>query len=194
MDLSKIIAVAGKPGLYKVVGQSGKGFIVESLLDGKRMPTYATQQVSSLSEISIYGQESDKLLSEIFEAIFKLENGGKPSVGVQSNRDEIRGYFEKVFSDYASERVYDSDIRKVLKWYELLLDKDLLKPEENLEETPAAEAEESATEKPKAKAVAKAAKATPKSGPKPAVNSPKGGGKSSAAKGGVKASVPRKAS
>lgn len=190
MDLSKIIAITGKPGLYKVLGQSGQGLLVESLMDGKRMPTYSSQQVSSLAEISIYGKEADKPLKEIFESILKVENGGKPSVDVNADKSAIRDYFSDIYPDYAADRVYDSDIRKVLKWYVALLEKNLLIIEE---ETPSEAAVEEGVESSKAPSVKKVSKAA-KPVPKPGVAGPKGGGKSSGAKGGVKATIPRKAS
>jgi hypothetical protein len=190
MDLTKVIAIAGKPGLFNVIGQTGKGLVVESLLDGKRLPTYPTQQVSALSEISIYGNENDKPLKEIFESIFKLENGGKPSIDAQGDKDAIRTYFSDIYPDYAADRVYDSDIRKVLRWYAMLHDKGLMTMEAPVEESEAAAAE-GETPKPASK---KSSKTPGKSTPKSMANAPKGGAKSSGAKGGVKASIPRKAS
>ena len=123
MDLSKILSISGKGGLFELVGQTKNGVVVESLLDGKRIPAYSNQQISALEEISIYGEDEDIPLAEIFTRFFKLENGAATSVTAKSSGAEIRDYFLDVVPEYDEERVYASDIKKVLKWYNLLLEK-----------------------------------------------------------------------
>ena len=123
MDLSKILSISGKGGLFELVGQTKNGVVVESLLDGKRIPAYSNQQISALEEISIYGEDEDSPLAEIFTRFFKLENGATTNVTPKSSGAEIRDYFLGIVPEYDEERVYASDIKKVLKWYNLLLEK-----------------------------------------------------------------------
>jgi len=162
MNLSGILSIAGKSGLYKVIGQTKNGVVVESLEDGKRFPTYSHEQVSALEEISIYGESEDVPLSTIFDAIFKKE-GGKECISHKKSAVELKAYFESVFPEYDEERVYISDIKKVYRWYNALLKQGLLEAEaeeEVVEETP---------EKPKKaaeKKPAKKAKATKKTADK----------------------------
>jgi len=181
MNLSGIISISGKPGLSNIVSQLKNGLIAESLIDGKRFPVHGTEKISSIEDISIYTYDEDILLSEVFEKIYALEEG-KKSIDHKSSNDELKAYFEKVLPNYDKERVYTSDIKKVIQWYNLLLEKDLLKKEEVKEEK---ETEKSAAAKTKKTTTEKnpAAKATAKSkAPKP-----------SSQKGGSKVSTPRKA-
>ena len=127
-----------------MIGQSKNGVIVESLLDGKRIPAYSNQQISSLEEISIYGEVEDIPLKDIFARIFKMENGGQTSVPPKSSGADLRDYFSDVVPEHDQERVYSSDIKKVLTWYNLLLSKGLVddvveSPEEDNSEAPAEE-------------------------------------------------------
>lgn len=139
MDLSKILSISGKGGLFELVGQTKNGVIVISLIDGKRMPAYSNQQISSLEEISIYGEIEDVPLKEIFTRIFKMENGKSTSVAPKSSGAELRDYFTDVVPEHDQERVYNSDIKKVLSWYNLLLSKEMINLEEEKTEEPAEE-------------------------------------------------------
>ncbi|MGB0402695.1 MAG: DUF5606 domain-containing protein [Salibacteraceae bacterium] len=139
MDLSKILSISGKGGLFELVGQTKNGVIVISLIDGKRMPAYSNQQISSLEEISIYGEVEDVPLKEIFARIFKMENGKSTSVAPKSPGAELRDYFSDVVPEHDQERVYNSDIKKVLSWYNLLLSKDMINLEEEKSEEPTEE-------------------------------------------------------
>ncbi|MCB0480589.1 MAG: DUF5606 domain-containing protein [Flavobacteriales bacterium] len=130
MDLSKILAISGKGGLFKVVGQTKNGVVVESLLDGKKFPTYSSQQVSALEEISIYGEEEDIPLKDIFTRIHKVENGKQTSVSPKDSGAELREYFSDIIPEFDAERVYNSDIKKVISWYNLLLKAGLVTIEE----------------------------------------------------------------
>lgn len=147
MDISKILTISGKPGLFKIFGQTNNGVIVESLLDGKKLPTYSNQQVSALEEISIYGEVDDIPLKEVFERIYKVEGGKPTSVAPKSKGDELRDYFSDIIEEFDKDRVYNSDIKKVLSWYNLLLDRGYLEPEE---EAVATEEEAVKTEETKA--------------------------------------------
>lgn len=158
MDLSGILSIAGRSGLYKVIGQTKNGVIVESLEDGKRFPTYAHEQVSALEEISIYGESEDLPLSDIFQAIYDKENG-KKCISHKSSALELKTYFGSVFPEYDEERVYVSDIKKVYRWYNALLSHDLLKADKEevteKEEKPSSDKKTPKKTKPKAKSTAK---------------------------------------
>jgi len=134
MELSKILAIAGKPGLYKMLSQTKAGFIVESINDGKRFPVFAHERVSSLEEISIFTTgEEDLPLKEVFKKIAeKLE--GKPAPDAGSDSAAMKKFFFETIPEYDPERVYVSDIKKALTWYNLLSEKGLLEFSEEAEE------------------------------------------------------------
>jgi len=135
MELSKILAISGKPGLYKMLSQTKAGFIVESFTDGKRFPVFAHERVSSLEEISIFTTgEEDLPLKEIFKKIHdKLEGKAAPETG--SDSKALKDFFMEAIPEYDPERVYVSDMKKTLTWYNLLLEKDMLDfSEEDAEE------------------------------------------------------------
>lgn len=119
MDLSLIFTVPGKPGLYKLISQGRNSAVVESLIDKKRTSVFTMDRVSSLAEIAIYTREDEISLPNVFRNIHKKENGG-PCPNHNENAETIRAYFTEVLPDYDRERVYDSNIRKVLQWYNLL--------------------------------------------------------------------------
>ena len=134
MDLTKIMAVSGKPGLYQMVAKTRNGLVVESLLDGKRMPVFATDRSSALEDISIFTYEKDVPLKEVLWAIHQKYDGEK-GPDPKSTPDEIKAAFEEVLPDYDKERVHVSDMKKVFAWYNILLEKDMIsKPEEEEEE------------------------------------------------------------
>jgi hypothetical protein len=145
--LKKIVAISGKPGLYKVLSQGKNMLIVESLTDGKRLPAHSSEKVVSLGDISMFTETEDKPLHEILEALKTLENGAKASIDPKSDNDTLRKYFAKVVPDFDRDRVYPTDIRKLLQWYNLLIESGItdFKPEEKqdeaADETPAAVAE-----------------------------------------------------
>jgi hypothetical protein len=158
MDLTKILSISGKAGLFKVIGQTkNSGIIVESLIDGKRFPAYAAHKISSLEDISIYTATDDVPLKDIFKKILDKEGG---SVTVGSSSNELREYFKEILPDFDEERVYNSDIKKVFKWYNDLTDADMMVFEdEKEEETVVEEPEEVKEESPKPKAKKKKAAA-----------------------------------
>ena len=137
MDLSEIISIAGRPGLFKIVNQSRNGVIVTSLTEGKKMAIGQTQRVSALSDISVYTFEGDVLLGEIFKSMYE-KTGGEPVVIPMKEDVEVRDFFTEVLPDHDEERVYHSDIRKIIKWFNLLLDKGLLSFETEEPESPEA--------------------------------------------------------
>ncbi len=130
MDYSKILSVSGKPGLYEMISQTKNGFIVESLIDKKRFPVFAHERISTLEEISIFTTEEEDLpLKDVFKMIFEKQNGEK-AIDPKSDAVAIKEFFLSAIPTYDSERVYVSDMKKVLSWYNLLLEKDLLVFEE----------------------------------------------------------------
>jgi hypothetical protein len=134
MDLSKILSISGKPGLFKLVGESKNNVIVESLIDGKRFPAFSHDRISSLHEISLYTESEDTPLEEVFKNIYE-EADGKPAPDPKkSSSAEIRAFFEKILPDYDREAVYVSDMKKVFMWYNFLLEKEMLEfPEDDAE-------------------------------------------------------------
>jgi len=167
MDLSQILSIAGKPGLFKILNQSRGGVVVTSLNDGKKMVVGQTQRVSTLSDISIYTLEGDEPLSNIFEKM-KEHSGGKEVEINSKDPDALREYFFRVFPEHDEDRVYPSDIKKMIKWFNLLLEKGLLESddeekEENSKEEEKAEAPEEA---PKAEETEKVAEGKAEKKPK----------------------------
>ncbi len=131
--LAGILSISGKPGLFKSISQGGTRLIVESLSDGKRNVATATNQVISLADVAIYGEEEEKPLEEIFKTMYKMENKAKASVSPKDSNNELNEYFEDVFPEFDKERVYPSDIKKVIRWYNQLLEKGLLNFDEATE-------------------------------------------------------------
>ena len=125
MNLEGIINVAGKPGLYKVVSKGNKTVIVESFIDGKRSPLYSDNQANMLEEIGIYTYDDTKPLSEIFDEIAKKEKG-EQSINHKSSTKQLTIYFREILKDYDEERVYISDIKKVIQWYNAIQKKGLI--------------------------------------------------------------------
>ena len=119
IDLSGIISITGQPGLYKIVAQSKNGIIVEGLSDKKRTNVYASTKVSTLSDISMFTTGDDKPIEEIMTEIYKKEKGG-PAVDNKADDKEVEKYFSSVLPDYDRDRVYISNMRKLLSWYNAL--------------------------------------------------------------------------
>jgi hypothetical protein len=129
MDLSKILAISGKPGLYKMLAQTKNGLVVESMNDGKKFTAFTHERISTLEEISIYTEDEDKPLKDILKAMFeKLE--GKAAPSHKSGNEELKRFFEDVVPDYDRENVYVSDIKKVINWYNILQENEMLSFEE----------------------------------------------------------------
>jgi hypothetical protein len=147
MNLTGIIAISGKPGLYKVVAQGKNNIIVESLIDGKKSPAYSTDRISALEDISIYTYEEDIPLREVFESIYKKEDG-KLAPSHKDSLDKLTSYLEEVLPDYDKDRVYPSDIKKLFQWYNLCINAGVLALDpENDEELTESKSEEEESEK-----------------------------------------------
>tara|TARA_R110000787_G_scaffold41071_16_gene101647 strand:- start:424 stop:852 length:429 start_codon:yes stop_codon:yes gene_type:complete len=119
MSLEKILTISGKPGLYQLQNQTRSGFLATSLVDGKKISVSARENVSILSEIAIYTLTEELPLSEVFTKISEKENGGE-AISHKATRDELEEYFFGIIPDYDEDRVYPSDIKKVVQWYNLL--------------------------------------------------------------------------
>ena len=120
--LKNILSITGKPGLYKLVSQGNNMLIVESLLDGKRMPTYARDKIVSLGEISMYTMGDDIALSEVLTNLGKKEELKVVSFDPKkADNNQLHAFFAEVLPDYDRDRVYPSDIRKLIQWYNILI-------------------------------------------------------------------------
>ena len=117
----RILSISGKPGLFKLVSQGKNMLIVEELSTGKRRPAYMRDKVMSLADIAMYTTDEDVPLYTIYDNISKLENGKAVDVKALATEEEVREYFAKVLPDFDRERVYTSDIRKALQWYNQLV-------------------------------------------------------------------------
>ncbi len=126
MDLSKILSISGKPGLYLMVGEAKNNLIVESLIDGKKTPSFAHDRVSTLKEISIYTDSEDVALEKVFKSIFDYTDGKPVDNPKKMLSDDIKKTFAEIVPDYDRAAVYVSDIKKVFSWFNLLLQKELL--------------------------------------------------------------------
>lgn len=129
MNVDKILAIAGKPGLYELKLQTRSGFLAESLLDGKKITVGMRSNVSLLSEISMYTYSEEKPLAEIMRAIAVKENEG-PALSHKEDNAKLIAYFKEILPDYDEDRVYASDIKKVLNWYNILQAKGMVSKEE----------------------------------------------------------------
>lgn len=133
-----ILSISGKQGLFKLVSQGRNMLIVESLLNGKRVPAYSHDRVVSLSDISIYTNDGgDKPLYDILESVKTANNGAPVDIKDMDDAD-VRKYFGEIMPDFDSERVYTNDIRKLFSWYNQLLNAGItdFKISKDVEETP----------------------------------------------------------
>lgn len=126
MELTKIVTIAGRPGLYQIKSQAIGRIIVESLIDGKCSPAFAHDRMSSLEEISIFSVDEDKPLKEVFKGIHDKMGDKVDFDYKKASNDELRAKFLEVMPDYDQDAVYPSDMKKVFAWYQMLMDKNLL--------------------------------------------------------------------
>jgi len=168
MILKDLIAISGQHGLFKFIAQGRNAMIVEHLETKKRTTAFSSARVSSLEDISIFTTGEEVPLSKVFDRIYEKENGG-PAPDEKSDIKDLRAYFEEVLPEYDRERVYDSDIRKVFRWYNILQKLNLLVKEEpekagekEKEEVKEEVKTEAAEEKEQEKAVAKSESSTKK--------------------------------
>ncbi|MFV0599060.1 MAG: DUF5606 domain-containing protein [Bacteroidales bacterium] len=132
MDLSKILSISGKPGLFTLISQAKSGALIESLLDGKRQTAFANAKISSLQDISIFTIDEDIPLVKVFQEIYKKEDG-KDCIDPKSDSKKLIAYMTEIVPNFDSERVYVSDMKKLFTWYNLLNSKGLIDLKEEIE-------------------------------------------------------------
>lgn len=135
MALDKILSIGGKPGLFKLLTQTRTGFVAESLLDQKRVTVSLRNNVSVLSEIAIYTLEEEIPLPKVFQKIKEKESGGKTSIGHKEEKIKLEEYFFDVLPNYDEDRVYASDIKKIIQWYNILYDNGITEFSDSEEKT-----------------------------------------------------------
>ncbi len=134
--LKTILSVSGKPGLYKLLSNSKNMIIVESLVDKKKIPVHPRDKVVSLGDISIYTETDDVPLKNILLSVKQKENGVKASIAPGSKPEELKKYFEEVLPEFDRDRVYPTDIKKIITWYNILIESGIdFEVEEKAEET-----------------------------------------------------------
>ena len=134
MDLSKIMYISGKPGLYKIVGNNKSSFIVESLLDGKRFPVFLNNKISPLSDIVVVTVDGQVHVEEVFKNILKEYNGQK--IDIDTNNEELLFEFmDKMLPNWDREAVTNKDIKKIIQWYNLLIENAIITIEDLKEES-----------------------------------------------------------
>ncbi|MDR0437170.1 MAG: DUF5606 domain-containing protein [Bacteroidales bacterium] len=136
MDLKEYYSIPGKSGVFKMISQSKNGAVVESLIDGKRLPVFTSDKISSLEEISMFTTGEDIPLKTVFQTIFRKEDGKEAAVSPKADNKALQAWFSEVLPEWDKDRVYASDIKKVVAWYNLLVSKNLISLEEEpVEET-----------------------------------------------------------
>ncbi|MGQ8338535.1 DUF5606 family protein [Sunxiuqinia sp. A32] len=129
--LKGILAISGQPGLFKLVAEAKNSIIVESLLTGKRIPAYSTAKISSLEDIAIYTDTAEVPLKDVLKSIADKEENG--AVAKIPSGNDLKNYFEAILPEYDKERVYTSDMKKILQWYNILHQNELLNFDEDTE-------------------------------------------------------------
>ena len=120
--LRTILSISGKPGLYKLESHAKNMLIVESLIDKKKIPAHAKDKVISLGDIAIYTEDGETPLHKVLTSVKEKENGEVASINpTKASTDELRAYFSEVLPNFDRDRVYPSDIRKLLNWYNILI-------------------------------------------------------------------------
>ena len=119
MSIQKILAISGKPGLFELKVQTRSGFVAESLLDGKKITVGLRSNVSLLSEIAVYTYTEEVKLVEVFKAIATKENDG-PAISHKETENNLKSYFREILPEFDEDRVYASDIKKIINWYNIL--------------------------------------------------------------------------
>jgi hypothetical protein len=126
MTLDKILSISGKPGLYKIITQTRNGFVVESLIDHKKVSVNIHSNISVLSEIAVYTLTEELPLRDVLKKIRDKEDSKQTSISHKDSKDKLEAYFFEVLPAYDEDRVYASDIKKIVQWYNLLEKHDML--------------------------------------------------------------------
>lgn len=160
MELKEILAISGAPGLYKYVAQGKSGIIVEALADGHRTMVGGTTKVSALGDIAVFTQSSEVPLSDVFQSVYDHQAGRPVALTSKSSPDELKGFMSSVLPDYDTERVHNSDIKKIAQWYNALIGAGMTSFKASDEEAGEAKVEEAVAEAPKKKTTTRKASAT----------------------------------
>lgn len=121
--LTKILSITGRPGLYKLISTNQNMNIVESLIDGKRIPVYMHEKIVALSDVSMYTNDGDIPLKEVFKKIKEKENSKPVLLNSKSSSKELFSFLIEVLPEYNKESVYASDVKKLISWYNILIEK-----------------------------------------------------------------------
>lgn len=121
MDINKILSIGGRPGLWQMKAQTRGGVLAESLIDGKKIPVNVKSNISMLGEISIYTYAEEVPLREVFQKIGEKEEF-KKSINPKADKQELTAYFREILPNFDEDRVYPSDIKKVIQWYNTLVE------------------------------------------------------------------------
>ncbi len=149
MDLTKVLSISGKPGLFLMVGDAKNKIIIESLTDGKRYPAFSHDKISSLKEISIYTETDDLPLEDAFKNLFKALDGKPVDNPKKMPSDDLKALFEKAVPDYDKESVYVSNMKSVFTWYNILVEKNMIDLDEPTESGEEPESKEEKQDTPK---------------------------------------------
>ena len=141
MDLKKILTVAGQPDLFEIIKNTNRGIIVESIITKKRTQVFANQRVNTLEDIAVFTIDGEIPLKEVFLKFYKALDG-KPTISHKSDPGEIKNFFEEYFPEYDKDRVKFSDMKKILKWYNMLLEHGYIDDKEEEDEKKDTEKEE----------------------------------------------------
>lgn len=134
--LREILAITGKPGLFRIVSQGNRTLVVEDLKSKKRFPAHSRDKVVSLGDISMYTDSGDKSLGEILDLVYAKNEGKTIDVKQLITEGNLRLEFESILPDFDQDRVYDNDIKKLFTWYNILVEEGMTRftPEEVVEE------------------------------------------------------------
>ncbi|MCK5821786.1 MAG: DUF5606 domain-containing protein [Bacteroidales bacterium] len=130
MNIKDILTISGQPGLYKLISQGKNAVIVENLDTGKRMPSHANNRISALEDISVFTDSEELPLKDLFTKIFTKEDGQQAEDPKKMSGDALKAYFTELVPDYDRDRVYVSDMKKAIQWYNMLISKGMLSIEE----------------------------------------------------------------
>ncbi|MCD7710384.1 MAG: DUF5606 domain-containing protein [Porphyromonadaceae bacterium] len=136
--LKKILTISGRPGLFRLIAQAKGALIVEAISTQKRSLAYSHDKVTSLNDIAIYTYNGEEPLYKVLNSIKEKENGAAASISPKADKEELRAYLTGILPDFDKERVYPTDISKLISWYNILIQSGMTdftpEPEENTEE------------------------------------------------------------
>ena len=126
MQLDKILAISGRQGLYEMKAETRSGILAISLVDGKRITSSINNQISILSEIQVYCIGKEIPLEEVLKKLLKKESGKIASIKPKASAADLKAYFSDLVVQYDEDRVYSSDIKKIIQWYNILVTKKII--------------------------------------------------------------------